>query len=100
VGNANWRLALSRGKKVLDAAHWVGAIKRGAEGSHMQLQGRYAVCFRHEFDLNAALLRHVDLRMIFRLRRRLTGPRRPGSARQREGFKMLIFCKNLVAWIS
>ena len=26
------------GKKILDATHWVGAIKRSAEGSHMQLQ--------------------------------------------------------------
>ena len=25
---------------VLDAAHWVGAITRGAEGSYMQLQER------------------------------------------------------------
>jgi hypothetical protein len=24
--------------KILDAAHWVGAVKRDAEGSHMQLQ--------------------------------------------------------------
>jgi len=29
---------LGRGRKFLDTAHWVGAIKRGAEGSHMQLQ--------------------------------------------------------------
>jgi hypothetical protein len=28
------------GEEVLDAAHWVGAIKRGAEGSYMQLQDR------------------------------------------------------------
>jgi hypothetical protein len=26
--------------KNLDAAHWVGAITRDAEGSHMQLQAR------------------------------------------------------------
>jgi hypothetical protein len=25
-------------EEVLDAAHWVGAITRGAEGSYMQLQ--------------------------------------------------------------
>jgi hypothetical protein len=27
------------GGKFLDAAHWVGAVKRDAEGSHMQLRG-------------------------------------------------------------
>ena len=27
------------GKEDLDAANWVGAVKRGAEGSYMQLQG-------------------------------------------------------------
>jgi len=30
-------------KKVVDTAYWVGAIKRGADGSHMQLQP--LVCF-------------------------------------------------------
>ena len=30
--------------EVLDAAHWVGAVKRGAEGSYMQLQDRFCPC--------------------------------------------------------
>jgi len=38
VGGAN--LILGK-KEVLGATHWVGAVKRNAEGSYMQLQ----VCF-------------------------------------------------------
>jgi hypothetical protein len=31
-------ITVSVRQEVLDAAHWVGAITRGAEGSYMQLQ--------------------------------------------------------------
>src|SRR6056297_4142006 len=33
----------------LDAAHWVGAVKRGAEGSHMQLQDHLCAVFQASF---------------------------------------------------
>ena len=43
------------GEKVLDAAHWVGAITRGAEGSYMQLQDQ--VCP----TIKAVICSHLDV---------------------------------------
>lgn len=46
---------LGEGSKCLGATNWVGANKRSAEGSYMQLQVRYVALFRPEFDGIAAV---------------------------------------------
>ncbi len=47
------------GKKFLDATHWVGAVKRGAEGSYLQLPFPYALRFGHQCGAIGAVLRQV-----------------------------------------
>ena len=52
------RISNFQEKKYLGAAHWVGAITRGAEGSYMQLPVLYDIHFRHHFVVKGAISRH------------------------------------------
>src|SRR6056297_1626155 len=59
AGNAKDGEGRWRGEKNLDAAHWVGAMTRGAEGSLIQLPCLLRIAVRRDLGRNMVISRRL-----------------------------------------